>query len=327
MKFAIISDSQFNGKIATGMNGNIFDWAVLFKGWHFWIHDVKKDFSRLDEFDVILMVDVSRWFVLAIEMMEVAKKPKYVFYPEGGEDVYFRGTFEEQRYGCEIFRRVNLIGCADEDWIEFYNTLFGNKAFFMHVPTPDFISNCTYWRDWQSKTDDVLLCCNLGMDWDRSKTNLLKSVAAIKKAKVNCMMVEIPESHASFISGFFGINTKISRRVDMKTYADRFVARSLCLLNLSDIIGTSRNAIVGAGCGTPVIGNIKSHTQRRLFPDLAVDPIDTKKISELIRKLISDKEYYAHACIQAREKLPYYSMENALHRVNEAVKSKGVIIV
>ena len=146
----------------------------------------------------------------------------------------------------------------------------------------------------------------------------------MKKANVNCVMVEVEESHAEFVSNFFGINIKVSRRVDMTMYADVFVSTSLCLLNLSDIIGTSRNAIVGAGCGTPVIGNIRSHTQRRLFPDLAVDPLDVEKIAGLIKRLIEDKEYYAHVCVQAKEKLPYYSTENALRRFSEAVKSKEV---
>ena len=60
---------------------------------------------------------------------------------------------------------------------------------------------------------------------------------------------------------------------------------------------------------------------------MAIDPLDISRISELIKKLILDKEYYAYVCGQAKEKLSYYNTENALRRFNEAIKSRETIAI
>ena len=325
MKFSMVSGAAFTGKIS-GEPDNVFGWISALDGYHFHINKIRDNFSPLYEFDAVLMVDVSRWADDALRLVSKKSKAKFIFYPEAGDEMYFRQAFEKQKLYCEILKEVDLIGCADEDWIDFYNSLFGNKAFFMHVPMSKSVMTCEYWRDWQSKNDTVLVCCNLGMDENRYVTNLIKCFAAIRRSQVNVYFVGLPEDHAEFLHSFFKIDFGfVSSYMTAPQYVDKYVSRHLCLLNLSDLIGTSRNSIVGASCGTPVIGNIKSHTQRRLFPDLAVDPLNTEKISMLIQKLIKDKEYYAHVCAQAKEKLPYYSTENALRRFNEALKSKEAI--
>ena len=43
----MISDAQFNGQITDKWNENIFDWVYATEGWHFWIHDIKKDFQTI----------------------------------------------------------------------------------------------------------------------------------------------------------------------------------------------------------------------------------------------------------------------------------------
>lgn len=324
MKFAMVSDAQFNGRM-TSISGNVFDWGTYLEGQHFWIHDVKKDWTRLNEFDVVMILDLKRWLDLSLEMMDVAQNPLYLFYPEGGDDIYFSMTFEEQKRMFRILKRVDLIGCADERWIDFYNSLFGDKAFFMHVPMPDVVTEYRYWRNYQNKSNDVLLCCNLGLDELRYKTNLINMIAVIKKSGVRCTMVEIDTACSEFVSGFFDMIITYSPRVDMVTYMDRFVSRHLCLLNLSDIIGTSRNAIIGASCGTPVIGNIRSHTQKRLFPGLAVDPLDIEGAANRIKRLIEDKYWYSKVVDFAKAELPYYSKESAMNRLKTAIESKAKV--
>jgi len=79
-------------------------------------------------------------------------------------------------------------------------------------------------------------------------------------------------------------------------------------------------SITGACCGTAVIGWNESHTQKRLFPDLAVDLYDTDKICILVRKLYKDYEFYKMIADKAFKNTEFYSEENALKRMIDAIR-------
>jgi len=315
MKFCMLSGADFNGKV-TAHSNNIFDWPRLFGGEHRSILSVRENKEVLDEYDVVLFVDCDRYIEDAIQIAK-HQDCKTIFCPEGTINYFTKMPFDHQRLFYELLQEVDLIGAFEEDRIPWYESLWDTPAFFLHVPITDKVINAPK----QTKTDRILVCCNLGMDQQRYPTNVITSLGVIKAVKKPCLLCEPVENQVWFFKDIMGIeNLDTVSRIAWDHYLEHIVAPSVVMLNPSDMIGTSRNAIFGAGCGTPVIGNMHSHTQARLFPHLGTYIYDSKRMIELTMALYTDQSFYEDVCDHAAEEVSYYSEENTKARFLEALE-------
>ena len=319
MKFCMVSGAEFDGKItSTYMNG-IFDWPAIFGGDHRYILSIRDNKKVLNDYDVVLLVDADRYLDDAIQIAKYCEC-KTVFCAEGTINAYTQFEFDHQRLFYQLLAEVDLIGALEEDRIPWYESLWNTKVFFMHTPISDEILSGR--KRITEKKDRVLVCCNLGMDKQRTKTNLITSLGVIRKTGKPCLLCEVPENQVWFFVEEMGIKQldHISR-LPWGDYLKHILGPSKLLLNPSDMIGTSRNAIMGAACGTPVIGNMHSHTQKRLFPKLGTYIYDTNAMVELVERLYDDPEFYKEVCDYALEQAQYYSMENSKKRFMDALES------
>jgi len=318
MKFCIVSGSNFNGKLTCGYMNGIFDWARIFDGTHRHIGDIRDDKTVLNEFDVVLLVDADRYLDDAVQIAKNCTC-KTVFCAEGTISSYTAFEFDHQRIFHELLSEVDLIGAFEEDRIPWYESLWDTPAFFMHVPISGELLAGT--MPVAAQRDQVLACCNLGLDKQHAKTNLITSLGVIRKVGHPCLLCEVVENQVWFIAEKMGVEQmQTISRIPWNHYIQHVLGPSRMLLNPSDMIGTSRNAIFGAGCGTPVIGNMHSHTQARLFPALSTYIYDTKTMVELAERLYDDQAFYDSVCAYAIEQAQYYSEANAKARFIAALE-------
>jgi len=319
MRFGMISGADWDGKF-TGCGNDIFDWISVFEGEHRGVIASRaKNHEGLNEFDVLLMVDVDRYLDDAIQIADECSC-KTVFMAEGTIDRYITMQFDHQKLFFRLLQKVDLIGALEENRMSWYNSLWPEtKTFFMHCPMSDAVINGS--ARVAQKEDRVLACCNLGFGIPYNKTNLITTLGVIKKTGKKLLMCEVPEDQLHFISDDVGI-TEYSYvgRSPWEHYLRTVVAPSKLMLNTSNMIGTSRNAIFGAGSGTPVIGNMHSHTQQRLWPKLATHVYDVDTMAQMVERLYTDDAFYEDVCAYALEGAQFYSRENAKKRFEEALE-------
>lgn len=316
MKFALISEANFRGKV-TGYKNNIFDWIRIWDGEHYPYLDIQGKWEILDKYDVVMLGDVDRRLEDVLSIIRNCKCKK-IFYPEGTIQIFTRLPFDHQRLFYELLEKVDLIGAVEENRMQWYESLWKTKVFFLQAPTSPKILKGAYKS--KTKADYVLVCCNLGMDETRYQTNLISSLGVLRKTGKKGFLCEVQNNQVWFFKEKMNVNiVGYSSRLELDGYLTQLVMPAKVILNPSGIIGTSRNAIIGAGCGTPVIGNRDSHTQMRLFPELGTYIYDVKKMAELVNRLYEDDKFYKEICDYAFSKLDYYSIENAKKRFEDAV--------
>lgn len=314
MKFAVISCANFNGKYKKPTY-DIFNWCYVLDAMHYYVLDIRDNISVLNNYDVVIFLDVDRYLDNAIQICQECTC-KTVFFPEGTIQIYLKMPFDHQKLFYELLQSVDLIGAAEENMVDWYETVFSTKAFFMHIPiTDDFIKGS--YRN-MPKRDVVMVCCNLGMDQERHKTNLITSLGILRKLGKKCILCDVQKEQIPFFKEKMGVNVvSCVGRASVDEYL-KGMRQSVCLLAPSAIIGTSRNAIAGAAVGTPVIGNRDSHTQQRLWPALGTYIYDTEEMISLVNQLYEQKDFYNQCCDYAFEELQFYSTENAKKRFMDA---------
>lgn len=315
-KFAIISCANWRGKVKNS-TANIFDWLLMWDGDHVPHEELNKDITALDNYDICLLLDADRYLDLAIKIAKESKC-KTIFYAEGTLQTYLRMPFQHQEKFYELLQHVDLVGTLEEDLVQWYEAVAGAKAFFMHTPTSDDMVSGRYRKI--PKQGFILVCCNLGMDNERHQTNLISSLGVLKKTDKFGVLCEARPEQMGFYRNVMKVKAQGFCRLHPFFYVVKLVAPAKILLSPSAIIGTSRNAIVGAATGTPVIGSRDSHTQNKLWPKLARYRYDVKGMSELVNRLYDDEVFYKEVCEYAFSQLPYYSVESTKRRFLEAVE-------
>lgn len=317
-KFAAVSGSSFKGRL-TRCSYNIFDWISVWDGVHYPIDEIRANKQELNQYDIVLFLDADRYLDDALVIARQCTC-KTIFYAEGTINTYVSLPFDAQRAFYELLGAVDLVGALEENRMQWYEALWDTKTFFMHTPIPQDVIDGKYRN--QHKEDQILICCNLGMDEIRYPTNLISSLGVMRNTKRPCVLCEVPPNQVWFFVEKMGVELlSYTTRIDFERYLSKLVAPSRVMLSPSTIIGTSRNAIMGAGCGTPVIGNRDSHTQMKLWPKLGVNIYDIKTMKNLVDRLYEDEKFYKEVCDYAFEQLPHYSLENAKKRFMEAIET------
>ncbi len=319
MKLCMVSGADFDGNFVSGHMDCMFDWVSVFNGVHRSIASIKEDIHQLDEYDVVMLVDADR-FLDDANNIALECSCKTIFVPEGTIYRHLRTPFGNYEKFHRLLQNVDLIGAVEEDRIPWYESIWDTKVFFMHTPASDRLLSGNIKEKVKVKLERILICCNLGFGEPYTQTNLPTSLGIVKKTGKEALLCEIPPDHAKFMVKEFGIEKiRYMGRSPYLFYMQEVIGPSKLLLNPSELIGTSRNAIVGAAVGTPVIGNMHSHTQQRLFPDLCSYIYDTNKMVDLVNRLYEDPIFYKDVCDRAFEEVQYYSKANAKKRFEEAV--------
>lgn len=100
----------------------------------------------------------------------------------------------------------------------------------------------------------------------------------------------------------------------------KFLSECYIVISMREPTAGRTNALCAA-VGTPIIGTNTNTTQQILFPDLAVDKYDLKKIHKLVKLLIENKTLYNTCVDMALNALPKVSKETCGDRLRSFIES------
>ncbi len=81
-----------------------------------------------------------------------------------------------------------------------------------------------------------------------------------------------------------------------------------------------RDTIACAAMGIPVIGNKHLDAQMHLFPELAVEVYDARKMEELVTELLYDRTFYERVRERAMERVGFYDIEHGVERAESLLR-------
>ena len=312
-KMALVTADTRDGFITTPMGDhwNMYYWANVLQAYHLSYETLRANPSRLDEFDWAICSGHPQYLETLLEVAEQSKC-RIAFFPEGDVSLYHdrvRCAGAEQ-FIYRIWNSVDFVAVVEEDKIPFYELFTHVPVKFIHVPVPKRLVRGDYFVGVQGKSRDLLIY------GDNNPNNPHIAFGVARRLRLPVSVTAVPITDVEFYGRYFGVSiARASEKTDQDDYLRHWMGPSRVCIYPTNWIGTSRQVIAGAACGTPVVGNRDSHVMKRLFPELGVYNYDVRRIIELVTKLYADDEYYRSIVERSRSALEFYSEKNALGRL------------
>ena len=313
LNFAMVTADTTCGEaqgFLTGDMWNMYYWLHMFKKGYHYSFDYFKDETKIAELNNYDIVMFSGNDGHLNDIIKIAERIRAVtiFFPEGDISLYHDKAIHPETY--RAWDACSVVSCVEEDKIPFYEALTHSVVKFLHVPVPETFCNGGFHSGEFNKTNDILIY------GDNNPNNPIVALAIARQLNLPVAITALPAETIEFIKGYFGI--RVSRhmgKLSQVEYLQQWVAPSKVIIYPTRWIGTARQVISGALCGTPVIGNRDSHTQKRLFPMLGTYIYDIEKMCELTERLYTDARFYKDCCDFAFEQVKFYSEKSAIRRM------------
>lgn len=323
MKFALISTHGIHkARVKLDCNEgdctSFINWLDVWSGFHFNYSELRKeDISYLKDFDVVMMSGHLNHIVDIINIANYLKDSNAVsmFYPEGSVQLYDNSIRGFHREYYDAWKACDIISMAEEDKTSYYKSFVGPDTVvkFIHVPITRDMEAGEWLVNRNSKRAVSLVY------GDNNPNHPLVAIAASKRAGLEVVAVECgDESVIKNICEVTGYSNMLQTGKMSQNLFLRNLANTILHFYPTEWIGTSREIISCAAVGTPCIGSDQSHTQRRLFPELACNIYDVDRMAELASKLLSDKDYYQLIVNRAFERMQFYNLSNTKKRFTDA---------
>ena len=326
-RFALVTADSANC-VKFKMNGErddctgFMNWLSVWDGILFSFDEMKKDFSILNNFEVV-MFSGHPYYLSLITTMALALKGKVVtiFLPEGDVsqyDKYGINSFASEVY--EAWNAVDVIASMEEDKIPYYKSLTDSLVKFIHVPLDEKMERGLFRVANADKTEHILIY------GDNNANAPLTAIAVSRLLDKPIHVVCIDEVKVDKIKKLWGV--KIDYVLGKMAQYPFLRLLGKCWLHIYPTrwIGSSRESIACAVARTPCIGTDRSHTQRRLFPKLSCDPYDIEKMVALGKRLYTDLEFYDEIVNYAWDNVNFYNLENTKKRFIEAYEEAKIKI-
>ena len=289
-------------------------WVPIWDGVLYSFDAMKTDFSILYEYDCV-MFSGHPYYLNEIISIATALKGKVVtmFLPEGDLSLYDLNGINS--FNTEIYKAwnaVDILASMEEDKSSYYSLFTDALVKFIHVPIDENMESGMLKVPLECKSQNILVY------GDNNPNCPVTAIAIAKKINRPLVTVCIDEQKVLQIKQLFNVNIEYATsKLGQYPYL-RVLGR--CYLNIYPTrwIGSSRQPIACAIVGTPCIGSNRSHTQKRLFPQLSCDIYDVDKMTDLSLKLYRDKDFYNEIVNYAWEQLPFYNLENTKKRFIDA---------
>ena len=333
MKFAMISTHDQH-RVRFNLNGeredatSFLSWVSILSGFHFNFNKIMvEDRTFLKDFDVVMFSGHPSHIVDIIKIANELKDSGTItmFYPEGSAQLYdnsIRG-FHKEYY--EAWNSCDILSIVEEDKISYYEKFVTKDTIvrFIHVPSTIEMSLGNFFVTQEQKTFGRILVYG-----DNNPNHPMIAMAAARQLDMTVLAVECgdPRNVCATLPGLNIIHScgKLSQNETL-----RQLGRTGIHFYPTEWFGTARQVISCAVVGTPCIGPEQSHTQMRLFPELAVKShwaIDD--MIKLAKNLVDNQAWYNLVAKRAFEKSQFYNIENTVKRFQnawqDAIKNKSV---
>lgn len=336
MKFALISThgihkAQIKLNCREGDCTSFLSWVHELNGFHFnYLELQKEDDSYLKDFDLVMMSGDCKHIVDIIKIAKMLKDSNAVsmFFPEGSAQLYensIRG-FHKEYY--EAWNACDILSIVEEDKESYYKAFVTAETLvkFIHVPITQGMANGSHLVPRNFKQKGVVVY------GDNNPNHPLIAMVAAKLSGLGVLAVELGDDATNReVFNVTGANGQWTGKMTQAMFLN-YLGSSLIHFYPTEWIGTARQVISCAAVGTPCIGNMHSHTQHRLFPELETWIYDIDKMFYLAERLMLDNSFYETVCQKAFKEMQFYNLENTTKRMTDAyeeavkIKKKKVAI-
>ena len=126
----------------------------------------------------------------------------------------------------------------------------------------------------------------------------------------------------SFVNERFGINPKVEPMCGWFQWLKN-MSNLYLYLHPMPAASAGRDTIACAALGIPVIGNKYLDAQNALFPDLAVDVYDTRRMEQLVTELLYDGSFYGRVREKAMKGVEFYNIDHGVDRATKIMQGLG----
>jgi len=323
MKFALISThgihkARVKLDCNTGDCTSFINWLDIWSGFHFNYTELRKeDISYLKDFDVVMMSGHLNHISDIINIAKFLKDSNTVsmFYPEGSVQLYDNSIRGFHREYYDAWKACDIISMAEEDKASYYKSFVEPETLvrFIHVPISREMEAGSWFKNRRLKSPVSLVY------GDNNPNHPLVAVAASKRCGLEVFAVECGEKETieqiKEVTGHPKITA--TSKLSQNTFLHN-LGRSIIHFYPTEWHGTAREVIACAAVGTPCIGSNQSHTQMRLFPELACNIYDVDRMAELGTRLLMDADYYQLIANRAFERVQFYNLANTKKRFTDA---------
>lgn len=322
MKFALITaDPKHNIRFSIdGEQGDctsFMNWIDVWEGMHlsFKAMPEDSDISFLREFDVVMMSGHPSHMTDIVRIGEYLRDSETVtiFYPEGSTQLYDNSINGFQPLYYRAWNACDILSIAEEDKFSYYQAFITSRTLvrFIHVPLREEMERGIFFVPrWHKKENFTLVY------GDNNPNHPLIALALANSLDMHVMAVDLRDAPVKEV--FPNLKMNSFSKLAQYPYL-RLLSRCIFQAYPTEWIGTARQQIACAVSGTPCIGSRDSHTQMRLFPDLAVGIYDVNRMRGLAKRLIDDKDFYQMVVTKAWDRVSFYGLERTKKRFTDAV--------
>lgn len=298
---------------------SFLSWVGIWQGKHYSFEAVRQDSKKmsevLSEYKVVIFSGHPQYFAEIIEMARSLRgKAVTAFLPEGDVSQYdLQGINSFQPMAYEAWNECDVFMSMEEDKLEYYRSLTSARVEFVHVPLDPRMEVGEFWVPREEKSKHVVVY------GDNNPNGPITVFGVMRTVGWPIRTVCIEEGKLGSLVRLFGVDiVSPIWKVPQFEYL-RVLGKSFVHLYPTRWIGSAREVISCAVVGTPCIGTYWSHTQRRLFPGLSVNPWDVVQMRLMIQRLVDDKEFYNTVVEYAWSQVGFYSMELTISRFLQAL--------
>lgn len=159
----------------------------------------------------------------------------------------------------------------------------------------------------------------VGVSTYDGRANGTLALAVVSKLTKNIMQItrsEYADDRNTFVNKRFSVLPKVAPLCGWLDWLENLTDLYI-YVHPMPAASAGRDTIACAALGIPVIGNKNLNAQAHLFPDLAVEVFDARKIDHAVQELLNNPGFYERVRRKALEGFEYYSIEYGIERAKE----------
>jgi len=250
----------------------------------------------------------SKWPKKKVILHQEAEVEFYLTHPATGWDV-LSGWIEV------IFDKVDLLLAHNGRDTIVYKYFVENGMVWTWKTVQDIDEITPYRKDYKSKEKVV------GVSTYDGRANGMIGIAVASTVTQNITQItrsDYSDNRCEFINERFSVSPKI---VPLSGWYDWLsnLTNLYVYLHPMPAASAGRDTIACAALGIPVIGNKNLDAQMHLFPDLAVEVFDVRKMDYTLQDLLSNERFYTRVRDKALSGFKYYGIEAGVERAKEVM--------
>lgn len=330
MKIATVSCREGNfplhrGKITGNVNDFLGSWCFGSRT-HI---SLQSEVSDLKDYDVVWFTmykgrfgKEKRWMELLYEFKTRWPQKKVILHQEAEIEFYLNAPWNIQGGWIEVLKdKVDLLLAHNERDAEVYRC-FVERGVVEVWKTVQDIEKVLQCRKNPNNKDKVV-----GISSYDGRANGVLGVAVASRVTNNIMQITRTDyskrdNRNELVNKRFGVSPKVTPMSAWQGWLNR-VADLYVYLHPMTAVAAGRDTIACAGLGVPVIGNKHLDEQMFLFPALAVDAHDTRKMEGLLSELLRDERFYERVRSLAINRSHWYDIECGVERAEKMLAILG----